>query len=351
MYHLPNNPDRVNTMAPFVNDFTTAMDPRPGYAIHGQACGMMPQVPYQFEQAIPQCAHSHSNLLNSHRNHTGCLGSCSLDSGLDLRFTQRTILSRLDNLEQGLPGTEGTYARITQMGREMEDLKEELKVVAAAISELRYTMGECKDKISESGEKLEMVRVGLNDFATDMSTLVQSVDSGRGSENSSTGASPGGEADKVPAELLNYFENKGPTRLSLSSPSSVSPHSSSPSSPPLQPKPLLHGRIQQLEDENALLRQEINALQTTILATKRQHAHELATRTSQLQKQNHQYHHQLGRQAELITNVVNTIYSVFADYKEEVQLMTKSDDEQQRGTAPATDEIRVYNGIRSDSWL
>ncbi|KAI0550149.1 hypothetical protein F4679DRAFT_221812 [Xylaria curta] len=124
---------------------------------------------------------------------------------------QRSILSKLDNMERGLSATEAIHTRITQMGREMEDLKEKLQGVGATISELQRTVGECKGKISESAEKLETVRAGLSDFATDMNTLVHSVGSAESSPQEGAAGhddSPSSpEDDKVGG--LHYFDNQG----------------------------------------------------------------------------------------------------------------------------------------------
>ncbi|KAI1192386.1 hypothetical protein F5X97DRAFT_329694 [Nemania serpens] len=202
-------------MSPFPIHFPNTLDPCPGHLAHSQACGMVPQMSYHFDQGIPSCTPSHLGLSSNHPMQTGCFGPCSIDSGMDLRCMQRSILSKLDNVERSVSATEGIHTRITQMGREIEELNEQLKRVGAALSQLQHTMGECKEKISDSAAKLEMVRVGLNEFATDMNSLIDTVDSGpstQGSQDSQGsqqfGASPPGlDGDKV--DMPHYFDDKG----------------------------------------------------------------------------------------------------------------------------------------------
>ncbi|KAJ2975884.1 hypothetical protein NUW58_g8236 [Xylaria curta] len=407
MCRFPNKSEQTNlsVMSPLLNDLSSTMDPHPGYMIHNQPCGMMPQMPYHFDQGIPPCTPSHPGFPRDYRVQTGCLGPCSLDSGMDLRCMQRSILCKLDSIERGMSATEAIHTRITQMGRDIEGLKEKLEGVGEAMSELQCTVAECKGKISQSAEKLETVRVGLNDFAADMNTLVGSErDSQQGDAVGNSDSVPGLEAEKL--DVMQYFDDKDlalgvvgshgnmferttsstivtrlpkmshshekalpppprPTppkealrpftpyssdRVSSSSLSSTtSSYSSSPSPSPLQPKSVLQGMIQQLESENTSLRNEIGTLRMTIQEMEKNHIQELTVRTNHLKKQNHQYHRQLGRQAELITNVVNTIYSVFADYKEEVRSMNCLNTDTEG--VLTTEEVRVYNGLEPDSWL
>ncbi|KAI0550148.1 hypothetical protein F4679DRAFT_221752 [Xylaria curta] len=154
-----------------------------------------------------------------------------------------------------------------------------------------------------------------------------------------------------PEEAQRPFTRYSLSSSSSSSSSAASFYSSSPSPPPLQPKTLLQKTIQQLRSENTLLQNEIDTLQATIQALRRRHAHELDKRTENLRKQNQQCHRQLDRQTELITNVVNTIYTIFADYKEEVRSLKRLSSDGEDEAASATHEIRVYNGLEQDSWL
>lgn len=122
----------------------------------------------------------------------------------------------------------------------------------------------------------------------------------------------------------------------------------SPSPPLPQTQAQLQGRVQQLESDNNLLQSEVNMLQETILATRQKHAHELSARTDELKNQNHHYRSRLRRQNELVTNMVDTIYSAFADYKQQLRAIKRGSSDGGDNAAAATHEIRVYSDLEPD---
>ncbi|KAI0836092.1 hypothetical protein F5Y06DRAFT_274165 [Hypoxylon sp. FL0890] len=150
----------------------------------------------------------------------------------------------------------------------------------------------------------------------------------------------------APHEVQRLFGS--PKAQSPSPSSSTSSSLLSPCSLPLPstPKDSLSSQIQRLEDENDSLRRKVGELQEALDTLQRKHATDLTAKTTLLRKQNYECNRRINRQNELVTNLVNTVYTVFSDYKEEVSLLNRISEDDE-----GSDEIRVYSTLDGQTWI
>ncbi|ETS84074.1 hypothetical protein PFICI_05950 [Pestalotiopsis fici W106-1] len=104
-------------------------------------------------------------------------------------------------------------------------------------------------------------------------------------------------------------------------------------------------RVERLEKEKRDLRSEVNRLQRQI----RRHEVDIVTRTALLRRQNSQLNKQIERQNQFMTNLVNTVFTVFSDYKQAVGSLKQFQEDEIR-EEPSGDEIRVYNEM-DGNWI
>ncbi|RYO98914.1 hypothetical protein DL764_006970 [Monosporascus ibericus] len=263
---------------------------------------------------------------------------------------QQTLLSKMEEIKEGLHLVADVRGKVVELVQAMGD-------VSNKMGELQGAVDQCQNKIEESGEKLETVRTGLADFASDVNSWIHFADGSEaddgternGQPPSATVAlgTPGSQGEEV--DLLRYvegqsvsfaFEPRPPKeeQRPFALPSSDSP-SSSPSPPSvaspsksssLSPqsfvsssskmKGSLSTKIQELEDENDHLRARVSELEAHINSLQRKHAAEIATRSTLLRQENVQYKLQINRQNELIADIVQKVYGIFSDYKEELNI-------------------------------
>ena len=111
----------------------------------------------------------------------------------------------------------------------------------------------------------------------------------------------------------------------------------------------------QLEDENERLRTQIYQFQDQVemlesqLKAVRRHAADMTTQSARLRKDNDQKKRHIRLQNQLITNVIDTIYTVFGDYKNEMGRMTRGSDGS--GASSGSREITVYKNEEGETWI
>ena len=120
---------------------------------------------------------------------------------------------------------------------------------------------------------------------------------------------------------------------------------------PQQVQDTLSTRIERLRAENHRLQAHVDELQANMSTLHRKHMVEITTRTTLLRRQNMQYHQQLHRQNELITEIVRKVHSIFSDYKDEVDSMRQSFEDVPEGDPVDADEIKVYRSAENGSWI
>lgn len=82
---------------------------------------------------------------------------------------QRTIFSKLDEVKQEPKLASDVEARLAGLAEAVGNINQKLH-------ELQETTHQCQRKVEESGEKLETVRTGLEDFAADMHSWIHGTE-------------------------------------------------------------------------------------------------------------------------------------------------------------------------------
>ncbi|KXJ85192.1 hypothetical protein Micbo1qcDRAFT_169596 [Microdochium bolleyi] len=103
-------------------------------------------------------------------------------------------------------------------------------------------------------------------------------------------------------------------------------HPSLPISPIINPP--LSSLIRQLEEENDRLQDRVFELETTVASLLRKHATDTARKATLLRERDQEYNRIIEQQNMMVAEVIKKIHKVFAEYREEVSAVIRSESEE-----------------------
>ncbi|KAI0836093.1 hypothetical protein F5Y06DRAFT_298813 [Hypoxylon sp. FL0890] len=157
----------------------------------------------------------HVGVPTPSRMQTGCMPMypAGQDQGaVEMRCIQRTILHRLEEMERSLMVFSGLQEKLDDVVRDISWVTKKMAGMDMRMDTMNGMIESCREKITDSSEKLETVRVGLHDFASDVNAWIHAGngsdqgDAEEGEERPDSVAAETPGSDMCKGDLLQYID-------------------------------------------------------------------------------------------------------------------------------------------------